>query len=154
MGALSRLHRFTDLFGKVATVSCQTQFSDRRELSDPHYATCYCTAQLRFQSGLLAEVVYAKGEAMWQPERKMEVHGEKGALIFDGDQGTLVQAEGSQPIALGSRQGLFAKDTAMVLDYLIDGIPLYVTPEASLYTLKVAEAAQRSAETGQTITLE
>jgi biliverdin reductase len=84
----------------------------------------------------------------------MEVHGEKGALIFDGDQGTLVQAEGSQPIALGSRQGLFAKDTAMVLDYLIDGIPLYVTPEASLYTLKVAAAAQRSAETGQTITLE
>jgi biliverdin reductase len=42
----------------------------------------------------------------------------------------------------------------MVLDYLIDGIPLYVTPEASLYTLKVAAAAQRSAETGQTITLE
>ncbi len=154
MGALSRLHRFTDLFGKVATVSCQAQYGDRRELSDPHYATCYCTAQLRFRSGLLAEVIYAKGEAMWQPERKMEVHGEKGALIFEGDQGTLVQSEGSQPIALGSRQGLFAKDTAMVLDYLIDGIPLYVTPEASLYTLKVAEAAQRSAETGQTMTLE
>lgn len=154
IGALSRLHRLVDLFGNVATVSCQTQFSDRSELADPHYTTCYCTAQLHFQSGLLAEVVYAKGEAVWQPERKMEVHGANGALIFDGDQGTLVQAEDSQPIVLGSRQGLFAKDTAMVLDYLSDGIPLYVTPEASLYTLKVAEAARRSAETGQTITLE
>ena len=153
IGALSRLHRLVDLFGNVATVSCQTQYSDRNDVS-PYYAACYCSAQLRFQSGLLAEVVYAKGEAMWQPERKMAVHGEKGALIFDGDQGTLVQANGSQPIALGSRQGLFAKDTAIVLDYLIDGVPLYVTPEASLYTLKVAEVARRSAETGRTIALE
>ena len=154
IGALSRLHRLVDLFGNVATVSCQTQYGDRNEASDPHYTSCYCAAQLRFESGLLAEVVYAKGEAVWQAERKMEVHGDKGALIFDGNQGMLVQADGSQSIALGSRQGLFAKDTAMVLDYLMDGVPLYVTPEASLSTLTVAEAARRSAETGQTITLE
>lgn len=154
MGALSRLHRLIDLYGAVATISCQTQFGDRNEASDPYYTTCYCTAQLRFQSGLLADVIYGKGEALWQAERKMEVHGQAGALIFDGEQGLLVQAEGSQPIVLGSRQGLFAKDTAMVLDYLIDGTPLYVTPEASLYTLKVADAARRSVETGQTVTLE
>lgn len=157
IGALSRLHRLVDLFGNVATVSCQmqlgdrSQLGDRNEATDPHYTACYCTAQLRFQSGLLAEVVYAKGEAVWRSERKMAVHGEKGALIFDGDQGTLVQAEGEQSIALATRQGLFAKDTALVLDYLIDSAPLYVTPEASLYTLKVADAARRSAESGQTI---
>ncbi|XGV95915.1 MAG: Gfo/Idh/MocA family protein [Leptolyngbya sp. BL-A-14] len=153
IGALSRLHRLIDVFGAVATVSCQAQFSDRAESPEPYYTTCYCTAQLRFQSGMFAEVVYAKGEAIWQPERKMEVHGQAGALIFDGDQGTLVQAESSQPIDLGSRQGLFAKDTALVLDYLLEGIPLYITPEASLYTLRVAEAAKRSAETKQSITL-
>jgi biliverdin reductase len=153
MGALSRLHRLIDLFGTVATVSCQTQFSDRNDMT-PYYATCYCSAQLRFQSGLLAEVVYAKGEAVWQAERKMAVHGDNGALIFDGDQGTLVQADGNQPIELGSRRGLFTKDTALVLDYLIDDVPLYVTPETSLYTLKVADAARRSAETGQTLFLE
>ncbi|PSB28275.1 Gfo/Idh/MocA family protein [Stenomitos frigidus] len=152
VGALSRLHRLIDLFGTVVTVSCQSQFGDRAEAA-PYYATCYCTAQLRFQSGLLAEVVYAKGEAIWQSERKMAVHGDKGALIFDGDQGTLVQADGSEPIALGSRRGLFTKDTAMVLDYLIYGKPLYVTPETSLYTLKVADAARRSAESGQTVKL-
>jgi hypothetical protein len=33
----------------------------------------------------------------------------------------------------------------MVLDYLISGSPLYTTPEESLYTLKVADAARRSA---------
>ncbi|MBC7971609.1 MAG: Gfo/Idh/MocA family oxidoreductase [Verrucomicrobia bacterium] len=151
MGALSRLHRLIDLYGAVATVSCQMQVRDRSEASDPYYTTCYCTAQLRFQSGLLADVIYGKGEALWQAERKMEVHGQAGALIFDGEQGLLVQAEGSQPIVLGSRQGIFAKDTTMVLDHLIDGTPLYVTPEASLYTLKVADAARRSVITGQPI---
>jgi biliverdin reductase len=39
----------------------------------------------------------------------------------------------------------------MVLDHLFDGTPLYVTPEESLYTLKVADAARRSAETGLTV---
>ncbi len=147
MGALSRLHRFTDLFGKVATVSCQARFWG----SESFYTACICTAQLRFNSGLMAEVIYGKGETLWQESRTFEVHGEQGGLIFHGDQGTLVQSEGSTPIAVGSRRGLFAKETTMVLDYLTQGKPLYVTADASLYTLKVADAARRSAETGKTI---
>jgi biliverdin reductase len=41
----------------------------------------------------------------------------------------------------------------MVLAHLFDGTPLYVTPEKSLYTLKVADAAQRAAQAGITIFL-
>lgn len=55
---------------------------------------------------------------------------------------------------IGSRRGLFAKDTAMVLDHLTIGTPLYVTSEASLYTLKVADAAQQSAASGNTIKID
>lgn len=147
-GALSRIHRLTDLFGKVNTVSCQTRFSATEA---EFYKACLCTAQLTFNSGLLAEVTYGKGETLWQNERKFEVHGEKGGLIFDGDQGILVQGEETTPIEVGSRRGLFAKDTGMVLDHLFEGTPLYVTPDASLYTLQVADAARRSAETGGTV---
>lgn len=148
--ALSRLHRLTDLFGTVASVSCQAQFwQDDLEF----YSACLCTAQLRFSSGLIAEAVYGKGETFWQAERKFEVHGEEGTLIFDGEQGKLVRGETTTPIEVGSRRGLFAKDTQMVLDYLLEGMPLYVTPEASLYTLKVADAARQSAATGQTVYL-
>ncbi len=149
MGALSRLHRFTDLFGEVATVSCQARFwgSDRE-----FYSSCLCTAQLNFTNGLLAEVTYGKGEILWEPARTFEVHGELGALIFDGDEGILVQTSGKKEIFVGSRRGLFAKDTSMVLDNLIAGTPLYVTPVASLHTLKVADAARHSAQTGKTVT--
>jgi len=150
-GALSRLHRLTDLFGSVAKISCQTRFWGG---DSEFYKACLCTAQLSFNSGLLAEVIYGKGETLWQNERKFEVYGEQGGLIFDGDQGVLVQAEGTTPIEVGSRRGLFAKDTATVLDHLFAGTPLYVTPVASLYTLKVADAARYSAETGQTVALE
>ncbi|UBF25322.1 Gfo/Idh/MocA family oxidoreductase [Kovacikia minuta CCNUW1] len=150
IGALSRLHRLTDLFGKVSTVNCQTQFW-QPESSSPFYAACLCTAQLRFQSGLLAEVTYGKGETLWRSKRRFEVQGEQGAVILDGDQGMLVQANGDHSIEVKGRRGLFAKDTALVLDHLLNGDPLYVTPEESLYTLKVADAARRSADTGQTI---
>lgn len=159
VGALSRLHRLTHLFGQVATVSCQAKF-EPVESTTPYssysqpYRACLCMAQLRFQSGLLAEVTYGKGETLWQAERRFEIQGEQGAIVLEGEQGTLVQAQGGQPIAVGSRRGLFAKDTAIVFDHLLNHTPLYVTPEASLYSLKVADAARRSAETGQTITIE
>ncbi|MBW4556521.1 MAG: Gfo/Idh/MocA family oxidoreductase [Trichormus sp. ATA11-4-KO1] len=148
IGALSRLHRLTDLFGKVFSVNCHQRYW---ETDHQYYQTCFCTSQLCFSSGLLAQVVYGKGETIWQPERKFEVHGENGGLIFDGNTGFLIQAGETTPIEVGTRRGLFAKDTSMVLDHLFDGAPLYVAPEESLYTLKVADAAQTAAQTGLTV---
>ncbi|KAM3103552.1 Gfo/Idh/MocA family protein [Phormidesmis sp. 146-12] len=145
-GALSRLHRLTHAFGEVETVYCQNRYW---QLNDSYYSACLCAAQLQFKSGLIADVLYGKGDALWQSERKMEVQGEKGGLVFDGDGGLLINAEGSQAIAVGARRGLFIKDTTAVLDHLIQNTPLYVSAEESLYTLRVAEAARRSAETHQ-----
>jgi len=150
IGALSRLHRLTDLFGKVFTVNCHQRYW---EIEPEYYQTCFCMTQLCFTSGLLAQVIYGKGESLWQPERKFEVHGDNGALIFDGDTGFFIQSGESTPVELGTRRGLFAKDTSMVLDHIFDGAPLYVTPEESLYTLRVADAAQRAAQMGITIFL-
>lgn len=150
MGAISRLHRLTNLFGEVMAVNCHNRFW---ETEVEFYQSCFCTTQLNFTSGLLAEVVYAKGETMWEAERKFEVHGENGGLIFNSQEGFLINAQETTPIEIASRRGLFAKDTAMVLDYLFNGTPLYVTPEESLYALKVADAARRSAEMGITITV-
>ncbi len=150
-GAISRIHRLTDLFGTVATVSCQNRYWGTD--SEFFYQACLCTAQLRFDSGVVAEVIYGKGETLWQDERKFIVHGEKGGLIFDKDEGILVQAQETTPIELGSRRGLFALDTAMVLDYLLTNTPIYVKSEASLYALKVADAARRSAESGDTVVM-
>jgi biliverdin reductase len=152
MGAVSRLHRLTDLFGSVATVSCQAQFWGLEE-NQPFYRSCICVAQLRFTNGLIAEVNYGKGEAIWQSVRTLEIQGEQGAIVIDREQGTLLQANQTQSLEVGSRRGLFAKDTAMVLDYLEKNVPLYVSPESSLEALRVADAACRSAESGQTIAL-
>lgn len=152
MGALSRLHRLVDLFGTVTHVSCQTQIQNRA--GSDAWQACLCTAQLRFQRGVLAEVVYGKGDRFWRSHRHLEIQGDQGALLFDGDQGTLVQASGSYPIPVSGRRGLFAKDTAMVLDHLTTGSPLYVRSEASVYTLKVADAARRSALSGKVVDVE
>ncbi|MBW4487583.1 MAG: Gfo/Idh/MocA family oxidoreductase [Trichocoleus desertorum ATA4-8-CV12] len=152
-GATSRIHRLTDLFGEVASVSCQARYWSHPETAQQpgFYQACLCTAHLNFASGVLAEVTYGKGETLWQSARTFEVQGTQGALVFDGDRGTLIQADGEQVVEVGGRRGLFAKDTANVLDHLYKGTPLYVSPEASLYALKVADAARRSAETGQVV---
>jgi len=152
MAALSRLHRFTDLFGSIESVNCNNQYWGG--VGD-YYKTCLCTAQLRFKhTSAIGEVVYGKGEGLWQNSRKFEVHGEKGALIFDGDEGVFIQDGSSTPLDLGARKGLFAKDLELVLDHLIDGKPNYITPAASLATLRVADAARISAETRRTVTID
>lgn len=146
--ALSRLHRLTDALGTVATVNCQVRYWPAKE---DDYNACLCTAQLRFTNGAIADVIYGKGETFWQAERKLEAHGDQGTLIFDRSRGFLVRGEESTPIEVASRRGLFAQDTGMVLDHLIAGTPLYLSPEASLYSLKIAKAAQNSAATGQIV---
>lgn len=149
-GALSRLHRLTNLFGTVSQVSCQLQYQGLDSASG-YFKNCRCVALLQFHSGVIAEVLYAKGEHTWRAQRWMEIEGDRGALTFDGNEGTLIAASGTHPITVGSRRGLFAKDTAYVLNAIYENKPLYVTPQESLYALRVAAAAEQSTQTGKTI---
>jgi biliverdin reductase len=151
VGAVSRLHRLVDLFGAVATVSCRARFWG--SAAPDRYTSCLCTAHLQFVSGLVADVIYGKGEAIWQFSRSLEIHGQQGGIFIAGEQGSLVQAEQTQLLTVGSRRGLFARDTAMVLDHLEQGTPLYGSIAARLHALQVGDAARRSAETGQVIAL-
>lgn len=153
MGAVSRIHRLTDLFGPVTAITCEAKFWPNVEPSE-FYQGCLCTAQLRFTNGFVADVVYGKGETIWQSVRTLEIHGQTGGILINGEQGLLVQVDQTQTLDMGSRRGLFAKDTAMVLDHLTQGTPLYVSLQDSLYALQVADAARRSVISGETITLE
>ncbi|MEB3356906.1 MAG: Gfo/Idh/MocA family oxidoreductase [Synechococcales bacterium] len=159
VGALSRIHRLVDLFGRVAAVTCQSRFqlADGTLHSDPDrplpYVACLCSAQLRFTSGLIADLIYGKGEAIWRSERRFEVHGSLGLVRVDPDGGELVLPEGRRSLTVGSRRGLFAQDTTMVLDCLTQGTPLYTTPSQSIYALQVADATRRAAATNQVVLL-
>jgi biliverdin reductase len=148
VGALSRIHRLTHLFGRVDRVSCQARYRGLTTGGD-RYTSCLCTAQLQFANELVADVIYGKGEALWHGERTLVIQGELGAIVMDGEQGYLIRDGEHHPLEVGARQGLFAKDTTMVLNHLETGAPLYVTPESSLAALSVADAARRSAATGQ-----
>lgn len=149
--AVSRLNRIIVLFGKVKAVSCQLRY---RGDHLPHYFTsCVCNAQLQFENGVLADVSYSKGEDFWHPERVMELQGSQGALIFSGDKGKLVTADGEMELDAGTTRGLFKKDTENVLSHLFTGTPLYTSHESILHSLAVANAAEKSAATNQIVTL-
>lgn len=153
VGALSRVHRLVDAFGPVAQVSGQAQYHGWAENSDgqSYYHTALCAAQITFQSGVQGELLYGKGEALWQAARRLEVIGSEGQIVMEGDEGQVITTGGATPLEIGSRRGLFAADTRAVLDYLCQGTPLYTTPEASVYSLRVAKAIETAAQTGQTV---
>ncbi|MEB3212124.1 MAG: Gfo/Idh/MocA family oxidoreductase, partial [Leptolyngbyaceae bacterium] len=160
MGALSRIQRLVTVFGEVETVSCQSRFWSVEGTIHEHpdiempYRSCLCSAQLRFTSEVIADLIYGKGTEIWTTERSLHIHGETGMIQLDGSQGQLIQAHGTQELTVASRRGLFAKDSRMVLDALTEGTPMYVTPEQSLYALCVADAARRSALTGSVVPVE
>ncbi|WLT38729.1 Gfo/Idh/MocA family oxidoreductase [Synechocystis sp. B12] len=137
VAALSRISRFTDLFGTVQQVDAQCRFWDQP--NPEYFRACLATAYLQFNNGLKAEVIYGKGEVFHQNERIFTLHGDRGTLIFVGETGKLIQAQTETEITVGSRRGLFKQDTESVLDYLTTGKPLYVDLEASLYALQVAD---------------
>jgi biliverdin reductase len=147
--ALSRVHRLTNLFGEVEKVFCQNRYWN---VEDTNYFTaCLCIAQLNFTNGVIAEITYGKGNIFWQGQRTFEIHGEQGTLLFEGEKGSLIRDQEITPIPVISRRGLFAKDTAMVLDNLLENKSLYIEPAASLYATKVADAAKKSAEINQPV---
>jgi biliverdin reductase len=64
IAALSRLHRFTDLFGSIESINCQNQYWGG--VGD-YYQTCLCNAQFRFNNtNAIGEVVkgLAYGKAL------------------------------------------------------------------------------------------
>jgi biliverdin reductase len=77
-----------------------------------------CNAQLRFANGFVAEAVYGKGENYWQSANIFTIYGAEGTLVSTPESGQLIQAENRRTIKVGTRRGLFAKDTDMVCKYL------------------------------------
>jgi len=150
MGALSRVHRLTNAFGPVESVTCHTKFWPNLEDSS-YFSSFLCNAQLFFESGVLGFVTMAKGEGLWQSERLLEVKGDRGALRFDRDEAQLMTEAGLSEVEMGGRQGLFNLDMQAVVGHLLHREKLYVTVEESLYALRVADAARRAAELGQRV---
>jgi len=146
---VSRLHRLMDLWGPVESVFCQVRYQGP-EMPE-RFRSCYCTAHLHFRSGIPATVVYGKGESFWRSQRTLDIQGSLGGLFMDDDQAVLVQGTEAQSLNSGSRLGLFALDTRMVIDHVIEHKPLYIQPETVLAGLAVAQAAQWSAERGEVV---
>ncbi len=151
IAAVARINRFTNLFGEVDSVSCQSRFWELSENGD--YNSTLCNAQIGMKNGIILDITYGKGDVFWQPCRTFELHGDHGSLIFDGDGGKLIQQE-EEEIKLGSRRGLFTEDTKRVLDYLFENKPLYLNASESCYALKVGNAADKSAKIGKTVFLD
>ena len=150
--ALSRLHRLTDLFGRVESLICNNRYWD--VAGSEYFTACFCNAQLNFQNGVTAEITYGKGDIFHCSDRTLEVYGEQGKIVFEGQQGTLISKQGEQEIPVTPRRGLFAQDTAMVLNCLFERQPLYIQPQASLYALEVANAARKSVSLGRKVYLD
>ncbi|WP_287129318.1 Gfo/Idh/MocA family protein [Candidatus Cyanaurora vandensis] len=149
VGAVSRLQRLIDLVGPVAQVSCESRYLMRGE----YFHTCYCAALLQFQGGAVGEVVFAKGEGIWQSELFLSVQGTLGGVVLAGNTITVTTAAGEQTLAAGERQGLFLRDTQAVLDYLLGGVPLYMSLAADLRGLRVASACAESAASGKSVAI-
>ena len=151
VGAVSRIHRLTDLFGTVERVSCQLRYDG------PHlpttFSSCVCSAQLAFTNGAIADLTYAKGEHLWRSRRTIEVHGSQGSIQLGEDRNIVIRDNGVRTVSVGSRRGLFYRDTRDVIQHLLEGGPLYADASDSLHSLEVALAAQTAAQTNQTVSL-
>ncbi len=151
IAALSRINRFTDLFGEVDTVSCFSRFWDAPQTG--YFSACYCHTNLKFKNEMMVNITYGKGEKFKSSDRTLEIHGDEGTIKFEGEKGTIIRGKESIEIEVGSRRGLFALDTNIVLQHLQKGTSLYIDNRQSAYSLKVAGAAFQAYTQSKTIQL-
>lgn len=149
-GALSRVHRLTNLFGPVAAVDCCTRRAFN-EKNKPFLTNIISSGRLQFECGVVAELTYGKGEQLWVARRDVEIQGSLGALTFVRSNGQIKTATETALIEVAPRKGLFVQDTENVLSYLMEGSSLYVSAAESVYALRVGEALRQASETGQTV---
>ena len=146
VAALSRISRFTRWFGLPHTVAATGRYWG--ESLPDRFTACLATAHLEYASGLSVDLTYGKGEVFWHSERTLELWGEEGAIAFQEETGTRITAQGAHTETVPSPRGSFAKDFHAVLDFLIEGTPLYVSLRESLEALAVASAAAAAIRTG------
>ncbi|MEM1426461.1 MAG: Gfo/Idh/MocA family oxidoreductase, partial [Cyanobacteria bacterium P01_H01_bin.130] len=98
VGALSRIHRLTHAFGEVGQVSASATYWEKTIEGEPingngedFYGACWVGARLNFVAGSIVEVVYGKGDRFAQSERRLEVRGTEGTLIFQDSDGVLLR---------------------------------------------------------------
>ena len=149
-GALSRVHRLTNLLGSVEAVECSTQRVWNEE-TKPFLKNIVSSGRLLFECGVVAEVTYGKGEQLWVGRRDVEIQGSLGALTFVRNDGLVTTAAGTESIRVAPRKGLFVQDTENVLAHLTEGSPLYVSAAESVYALSVGDALRQASETGQRV---
>ncbi|MBL1209351.1 Gfo/Idh/MocA family oxidoreductase [Geminocystis sp. GBBB08] len=151
IAAVSRINRFTDLFGEVDSVNCNARFWDASETG--YFSSCWCQAQLSFKNEMMVNLTYGKGEKFKTSDRTLEIYGDEGTILFEGEKGKIIRGEEEITIEVGSRRGLFTLDTQIVLEHLTTGKPLYIKNTASAYSLKVAGATLQSYKNQQIIKL-
>ncbi|TAF51324.1 MAG: gfo/Idh/MocA family oxidoreductase [Oscillatoriales cyanobacterium] len=162
VGALSRVMRMIDLFGAVDRVSASVRYWPQVDRDDPspsfaaedYYTSCLCRGVLEFQNGVTADLIYGKGDRVWTMQNQFDVLGDRGALDLEPNQGWLIRNDERCELPIGTRRGMFARDTEMVTATLLKGVPLYMQPEQSLYALEVADALRRSAQQNTPISLD
>lgn len=142
IAAVSRINRFTDLFGEVDYVNCHARFWDAPE--NGYFSSCWCQAQLSFKNEMMVSLTYGKGEKFKTSDRTLEIYGDEGTILFEGEKGKIIKGKEEIEIEVGSRRGLFAQDTDIVLEHLTTGKPLYIENTASAYSLRVAGATLQS----------
>jgi len=150
-GALSRVHRLTNLFGSVEAVDCRT-CRVFNQADESFLRNVVSSGRLQFASGVVAELTYGKGDQLWMARRDVEIQGSLGALTFmRRNDGLLTTAAGAEPIPVAPRKGLFVQDTEAVLAHLTTGSPMYVSADESVYSLSVGDALRQASETGQSV---
>ncbi len=92
----------------------------------------------------MAEAIYGKRDIFGHSENIFSIYGAEETLVFTPESGQLMQGENRRTIKVGTRRGLFAQDTDMVLKYFSSCTLLDVKNARTLYALKVAEAARQS----------
>ena len=110
------------------------------------------TAVVRFRNGAMLTLTISQLDTNPKPGM-LEIKGTRGTYIMDHTTYTLIQPRGKRTVTTKSpnvpdRHNLYYRN---VIEHLVKGVPLVITPEWARRPIHILDLADRSAKSGRTL---
>ncbi|MFW6390048.1 MAG: Gfo/Idh/MocA family protein [Halanaerobiales bacterium] len=111
------------------------------------------SVMLKFNKGISAYIIYARGYESPGLGFERKIIGEKGYIVENNGKPEYWSPEGKKEINYEGNKDSILEDTRMFINYILGKRDLLYTPEDGVYGVKVVEAASRAAKQGKRIYL-
>jgi predicted dehydrogenase len=149
-GGVHQIAQIRMLLGDVERLSAETQ-----DANDIFGGPSDLIITMRFVSGAIGSYIDSEPEHFLpQESNAMRIYGTEGTMVLEGTEVSIHREDGTETYAFPNQDGGFQGEFQNFHEAVVHGAPVVGTLNQSIRNMEIVTKSIRSAETGETISLD